>query len=217
MMRNQLISFFIGALVGIQPAYSETTITSYFGFPVTLSQDWFVVSPDLMAKYNENENPESLGIPNSVDRGTIDAIFEKVKTAQIEFYYDQRYVKSEFQNHISVQLTEPVNFTTIEKAKSWTTSECDSLPNQLFELYREAPEIHACQLVALNRVPFFRHSYTLLSQNITITNELIPLNNEYSIVIVGGAANDDEGLERVRSTQQAILNAMTSFIYAHSQ
>jgi len=188
--------------------HADTTVLSQFGFTATLPNGWFVISPKDIANANANETAKSLGIPASVDQSVINEILAKLKNKNIEFYYDQNYIKKEYKNHISAQLSAPLIFKSLDEVKK----ECDGVPNQLKELFGEPVNLHSCQLVPSNGRPIFHHAYTVNSQNLTIINEIVPVNQKYSITFVGGSANDTDGLRRLRKAQQSLVDAVTSYL-----
>jgi len=193
--------------------WAEAPITSSFGFSAEMPDDeWFVVGPKEVAKLSQNESLDSLGVQKIPDDELLGEILEKVKSGNIEFFYDGRYIRSDFKNHVSAQLDEPLVFDSVEEMRTSFDEQCASLPEELSAMYGEAVELHSCQLAAMNERAIFHHAYTLSSQKITIINEQIPVNSNYSIIFVGGSGNDNEGLYRVRAAQQALVEAATAFL-----
>ena len=196
---------FIAALSLSQLSIADVHITSQFGFSATIPDGWFVISPQTVAKANENETTESLGISNTADPAVLEEILNHVKGGNIEFYYDSRYLSKDFKNHVSAQLGPPLQFISLEEVND----ECQSLPSQLKQLFGEAVQLHSCQLVKANGWPVFHHAYTVASQNLTVINETVHVNQDYSVIFVGGSANDSDGLRRVRAAQQSLIDAIT--------
>ena len=188
--------------------YADNNISSQFGFSATLPNGWFVLSPKKAAAANSNETSKSLGIPSSVNQSVIKDILANIKSENIEFYYDENYINKEYKNHISAQLSAPLNFKSIDDANN----ECKGVPQQLKQLFGEPVKLHSCQLIPSNGRPVFHHAYTVNSQNLTIINEVVAVNNKYSIAFVGGSANDTNGLHRLRKAQQLLVDAVTSYL-----
>ena len=199
---------FILSLIFTQVSYAETKLTSQFGFSATVQDGWFVLSPQKMAEANKNETAKSLGIPDTVDSQVLNEILESVKGGNIEFYYDKNYIDKVYKNHVSAQLSAPLQFSSMDEV----TKECESMPAQLNELFGEKVNLLSCQFFSSNGRAVFHHAYTVVSQDLTIIQETIPVNQNYSIVFVGGSANDVEGLNRVRAAQQSLVDSVTSYL-----
>lgn len=195
---------FTSALLLSQLSFADVQVTSQFGFSATVPDGWFVLSPQNIAKANKDETVKSLGISGSADPAVLDDILNHVKGGNIEFYYDSQYVNKEFKNNVSVQLGPPLQFNSMEEVNQ----ECESLPRQLKQLFGEPVKLHSCQLVKANGWPVFHHAYTVASQNLTIINETVHVNQDYSVIFVGGSANNTDGLHRVRAAQQSLIDAI---------
>ena len=188
--------------------YADTTIVSQFGFSAKLPTGWFVLSPKKAANANANETAKSLGIPKSVDQSVVNDILTKVKDKNIEFYYDQNYINKEYKNNISVQLVAPLSFKSVDEANE----ACKGMPLELKKVFGVPVKLHSCQLIPSNGRAVFHHTYTVSSLNMTIINEVVVVNNKYSIAFVGGSANDIKGLHRLRKAQQILVDAVTSYL-----
>ena len=202
------LHIFILSLIFSQASYAETKLTSQFGFSATLQDGWFVLSPQKIAEANKNETAKSLGIQDTVDSMVLNEILESVKGGNIEFYYDKNYIDKEYKNHVSVQLSAPLQFSSMDEV----TKECEAIPDQLNKLFGEKIDFLSCQLLPSNGRAVFYHAYTVVSQSLTIIQETIPVNQNYSIVFVGGSANNIEGLHRVRAAQQSLVDSVTSYL-----
>ena len=199
---------FILSLIFTQVSYAETKLESQFGFSATVQDGWFVLSPQKMADANKNETANSLGISDTVDSRVLNEILESVKGGNIEFYYDKNYINKEYKNHVSAQLSAPLQFRSMDEV----TKECEAMPAKLNKLFGEKVNFLSCQLVPSNGRAVFHYAYTVVSQGLTIIQETIPVNQNYSIVFVGGSANDVEGLHRVRAAQQSLVDSVTSYL-----
>ncbi len=191
---------------------ASNNIVSHFGFSTDMPEGWFVISPKKFAQYNQKETLESLGIPDKMDKPTLDALFDKAKDGNIEFYYDNLYFNELNKNHVSVQLSTPMIFKNIEELKSSVEEECKKAPKSLSELYGETVNLLSCQLVPSNGFAVIHHAYVVPSLGLTIINETVPINKKYSIVFVGGSGNDHAGLIRMREAQQSLIDSLTSFM-----
>lgn len=178
-----------------------------------MEEGWFVLSPNKVAEANENETAKSLGMPEKVDQEMFSEILTRVKSENVEFNYDVNYIDKEYKNHVSAQIGEPLLFESMDKVNN----ECEGMPESLKELFGEPVELHSCRITSLNERPIFQHVYTVPSYNLTIINEIVPVNQRYSIMFVGGSANDMDGLKRVRAMQDALLHAVTNFLKAQME
>ena len=147
-------------------------------------------------------------MPSSVNAEVLNEVFKNVMGGNVEFFYDQNYILNEFKNHVSVQLSEPLQFSSMEEV----TEECESLPSELNEVFGEEVEVISCQVAPSNSWLVFHHAYTLTSQGVTIISEAVRVNQEYSLLFVGGSGNDLDGLHRVRSAQQSLIDALTEYL-----
>lgn len=208
--RTLLISFLSFFSVNV---WAEASITSSFGFSAEMPDDeWFVLGPKEVAKANENESLDSLGVHQIPDNELLNEILGKIKSGNIEFFYDGKYIRSDYKNHVSAQLSEPLVFNSVEEMKAIFDEQCASLPKDLSAMFGETVTVHSCQLMPMNGRAVFHHAYTLPSQKVTIINEQIPVNSRYSLIFVGGSGNDTDGLHRVRAAQQALVEAATAFL-----
>lgn len=193
--------------------WAEASVTSSFGFSAEMPDDeWFVLGPKEVAKANSGETLESLGVQKIPDQELLEALFEKVKSGNIEFFYDGKYIASDYKNHVSAQLSAPLVFDSVEEMQAEWDKQCASLPDDLGEMFGETVRLHSCQLLPMNGRAVFHHAYTLTSQGITIINEQIPVNSQYSMMFVGGSGNGNEGLQRVRAAQQALVESATGYL-----
>lgn len=193
--------------------WAEASVTSSFGFSAEMPDDeWFVLGPKEVAEANSGESLESLGVPKIPDQELLEALFEKVRSGNIEFFYDGKYIASDYKNHVSAQLSAPLVFNSVEEMKTGWDEQCASLPEELGEMFGEPVKIHSCQLLPMNGRAVFHHAYTLTTQGITIINEQFPVNSQYSMMFVGGSGNDNEGLQRVRAAQQALVESATAYL-----
>lgn len=199
------IFVFAAALSLCHLSFADVHVTSQFGFSATMPDGWFVVSPQTIAKANKTETAESLGITSSADPAILDGILNHVKGGNIEFFYDNKYLNEEFKNHVSVQLGPPLHFNSLSEV----SDECEALPGQLNQVFGEPVNLHSCQLVKANGWPVFHHAYTVASQSLTVINETVHVNQHYSVIFVGGSANDTDGLHRVRAAQRSLIDAIT--------
>lgn len=164
------------------------------------------MSPKKLADANKDETLETLGISETVDKNAFDEILEKVKSGNIEFYYDKKYFHKEFKNNISVQISSPLVFTSMQEVNQ----ACEGIPAELEKIFGEPVKLHSCKYVKLNGWPVFHHAYSVPSQNLTIINENVHVNKQYSIMFVGGSGNGMEGLHRSRAVQQTLIESVIS-------
>lgn len=183
---------------------AEVNVTSQFGFSATLPEGWFVVSPNAIAEMNQQQTLESLGIAEFAEPTTLNEILAKVKGGNVEFFYDKRYLNALNKNHISLQLGQPMGVRSVEEAEA----ECKNVPAYLDDLFGEPVDLLSCRLVSMNGWPVFHHAYTIPSQSITVINEMVHVNQQYSLIFVGGAGSDMEGVGRMRAAQQALIEAV---------
>ncbi len=195
----------IGSLCLALTVQAQTVVQSRFGFSVELPKDWFMLDSASLAKASQDVNdPRVLNTTNSAAVRELNSMLERVKSGDTEAFYDNLYLNKEYKNHITVQKNAPFQITSVQQVKS----ECDALPNELKRLFGQGIRVLSCQLGATNGRPVFHYAYRL-PQGITIIQENTPVNSEYSVVFVGGSGNDQEGLRRLRATQQLLLNGLT--------
>lgn len=203
---------FVSALLLSQLSFAEVRVTSQFGFSANLPDGWFVISPRTIAKANKNETAQSLGISGSVESAVLDEILDRVKGGNIEFYYDNKYVRKDFKNHVSAQLGPPLQFNSMQEV----SEQCKALPAELNQLFGESVSLISCQLINAGGWPVFHHAYTVESQSLTIINETVHVNQNYSMIFVGGSGNGADGLHRVRAAQQALIEAIINHLKGQS-
>ncbi len=200
----------IGSLCLALTVQAQTVVQSRFGFSVELPKDWFMLDSASLAKASQDVNdPRVLNTTNSAAVRELNSMLERVKSGDTEAFYDNLYLNKEYKNHITVQKNAPFQITSVQQVKS----ECDALPNELKRLFGQGIRVLSCQLGATNGRPVFHYAYRL-PQGITIIQENTPVNSEYSVVFVGGSGNDQEGLRRLRATQQLLLNGLTQALSA---
>lgn len=193
-------------------SFADVKITSQFGFSANIPDGWFVISPQTIAKANKKETPQSLGLSSSADPVVIEDILNRVKGGNIEFYYDNKYLSKEFKNHVSAQLGPPLQFSSMQDV----SEQCAALPAELNQLFGEPVDLISCQLINADGWPVFHHAYTVKSQSLTIINETVHVNQDYSLIFVGGSGNDIAGLHRVRAAQQSLIEAITTYLKLQS-
>lgn len=192
-------------------------ITSQFGFPTNIPEGWFVIGAKKFDRYSAKESLESLGIPDNIDKTTLETLLNNAKNGKIEFYYDNLYLNKKNKNIVSVELSSPIVFKDTNELKNIMEKECKLIPKSLSELYGEPLKLLACQLLMSNGLPVFHHAYTVPSLGITIINETVPVNKKFSIAFVGGSGNDQAGLVRLRKTQLSLIDSLTSFMKKSSK
>lgn len=202
----------LSALLASQLSFADVKVTSQFGFSAKIPDGWFVISPQTIAKANKNETVQSLGVSGSVDPAVLDDMLDRVKGGNIEFYYDNKYVHNNFKNHVSAQLGPPLQFTSMQEV----SEQCKALPAELNQLFGEPVSLISCQLVNAGGWPVFHHAYTVESQNLTVINETVHVNQDYSVIFVGGSGNDIAGLHRVRAAQQSLVEAIITHLKGRS-
>jgi len=199
--------FLIPLLLVSQISLAGTKVTSQFGFTAVLPDDWFLINSKKLSVANKNETIESLGLQGSVDKEVLNGILNKVKSGNIEFYYDKKYFNKDFKNNISAQLSAPLLFNSMDDVKQ----ACKDMPGELKKVFGGPVNLHSCKYLKVNGWPVFHHAYTVPSQNVTIINENVYVNKKYSIIFVGGSGNGIEGLHRARAAQQALIESIVKF------
>lgn len=184
---------------------AQTIVESQFGFKAQLPEDWFMLDSDSIAQATKDvDDSRVLNNTNAQAQKELKDMLKRVKSGEMEAFYDEQYLDSEYRNHITVQKGPPLQITSMQQVKS----ECDSLPSELKRLFGQGVRVLSCQLGGTNGRPVFHYAYRLPT-GITIIQENTPINSEYSVILVGGSGNDREGLRRVRATQQELLNGLT--------
>jgi len=192
------------------PPEGPKTYTSYFGFTVQLSGEWLPLSPSQVAAANAEESLRSLGIDTTVDQGTLNSILQRVKTGQVEFYFDRRTVGSDAQNSISAQLMPERDQLT----EALVEEMCKGMPSQLSALFGGAvPEVKACGLRRANTVGYVSYEYIVSALSYHVLQDEIPFNGS-TLVVVGGTL-DAGAVGRMTETQQAIVSGATKFVAEH--
>lgn len=213
MRLNKIFILFLFISVSVSFLKADNEIKSYFGFTSNMPEDWFVFSPDKVKKYNENETIESLGLSTSADRKKLEEILTRVKSGNIEFYYDRKYLNDEIKNNVTVQLSEPIVFHSIEELKNGMDKECKRLPESLKNTFKEEVKINMCKATIFNGHAILHHSYVVPSQNVFIINEQMPINGKYSILFVSGSnVKDINGVKRVREAQNQLIIGFTKYL-----
>ena len=205
-------ALFVSAMLLSTLSFADVTITSQFGYSADLPDGWFVISPQKIAKANKNETAQSLGLSDSADPAVLDEILNRVKGGNIEFYYDNKYINTSFKNHVSAQIGPPLRFSSMQEV----SEQCTALPAELNQLFGEPVTLISCQLFNAGGWPVFHHAYTVESQSLTIINETVHVNEDYSMIFVGGSGNDIAGLHRVRAAQQSLIEAITTYLKLQS-
>jgi hypothetical protein len=192
---------------GAAPPEGPKTYTSYFGFTVQLSGGWLPLSPSQIASANAEESLRSLGIDTKWDQGNLSSILERVKTGEVEFYFDRQTVGSEFQNNISAQLMPGRGLLT----EDLVSQMCKDIPAQLPALFGGAPvELRGCGLRRANDIAYVSYEYSVPAHSYHVLQDELPFVNDSTLVVVGGTL-DSGALPRINEAQRAIVSGATKF------
>jgi len=194
-----LLSAFVSVNVNAQEFRSS------FGFPFELSKDWLVVTPKDASAQFEAETLKSLHM-EAGDQDNAEAILERVKAGNVEFYFDKKYSKKNFTNNISAQLLPGVQIQTIDNVKAT----CTSLPKELQLLHGDVVLIKKCALSKSNGIQYIAYEYSLSRMDVAIVQREIPYLSNTTLILVGGSNSD--GLRALMSAEDNIAASITKFV-----
>lgn len=173
---------------------------SNYGFSFQLPAEWLVLTPAQVQKTYQGESLKSMELAIG-DRATFEAVLQKVKAGEVEYFFDRKYSTREFKNNISVQLMPPRPETPDQIAKD----SCPSLAMSLRGLYGAEVKVTSCGIQTLAKVPFVAYEYRVPSQGVNVIQFEIPFGPKGTLILVGGS--NDAGLAHVRVAQTSIADS----------
>lgn len=185
------------------PHAVATEYTSSFGFPFELSKDWLVLTPAEVTEIYRNETLDSLSI--NADPATAQAILERVKQGEVEFYFDRKRSTKAFKNNISVQLTQG----TQEYTDSAVWDICKSLHEDLPEVFGSGVRISSCGSGEMHGIRFLVFEYVLPPQKAHVVQYEIPFVSGTTLLLVAGA--HPSALDHVRAAQTSLVDRITRY------
>lgn len=197
----------IGSCSGETPA--ETLYTSYFGFEVRLPEDWIGINPRDISAANAGESLESLKINGFADASTLESILNRVKSGEVEFYFDKTTLNDEDRDNVSAQLV-PNDWGVLTDED--IPDLCAGLPKQLTSMFNNSPvTVHTCAIARANGSAYFKVEYSVPAMSYHVVQYEIPFRNQTRLVVVGGTFKSGRRLERMRQVQEVIAEAATHF------
>lgn len=174
---------------------------SAFGYSINLPSSWIVLSPQTVKKAYKSENLSSLGL-ESVDRETALEILEKVKSGQVEFYFDKAFSTPAFKNNISVQIADG---EIIHNTKELKVT-CDAVPEELSRIFKTKIALKQCALKSFGSTKYSVVEYSGSLPGLTTIQNEFALDKNKKLVVVGGS--NDAGLAHLRVAQSALVKSI---------
>ena len=172
-----------------------------------LSDDWLIVTPETMATANNAETLKSLGLVGPGDAQNLNSILERIKSGEIEFYYERSSLNRELKNHISAQLVQHRDEVTPDDVKA----ACEEIPGQLPAVYGTEIVMGACSMETENGISFLAYEYSIPAQSVHVIQYELPFGDESTLVVVGGVV-DTGSINLVRAAQRQVIKSATDFV-----
>jgi len=208
-LRSCLFLFlpFIASCSGGIPV--ETLYTSYFGFQVRLPEDWIGMNPRDISAATAQESLASLKIDGFADASALESILNRVKSGEVEFYFDKTTLNEEDRDNVSAQLvTNDWGVLTDEHIPDL----CTDLPKQLTSMFNNSPvTVDLCTIARANGIAYFKVEYSVPAMSYHVVQYEIPFRNQTRLVVVGGTFKSGRRLQRMREVQALIAEAATDF------
>lgn len=167
---------------------------SKFGYAFQLSDDWVVLTYGELIKLAGEATPQSLGL-TGVEPTELKQTPAKVKSGQVEFYFDRKHSTQAWNNNISVQLAPARSASIAELAKT-----CPSLGAQLRGTYGPSTRMAECGRRVQSGVEYLAYEYVIATEGVTIVQYEIPYAAQGTLVIVGGS--NAQGLKDLKAAQE---------------
>jgi hypothetical protein len=142
MKRYTLVVLLI--FIAITPVYGKEYKSS-FGFTVDIPEHWLVLTKEEL-----KENPDLFDFDKkrfvNLDKDLLKSIDSKVKSGQVEFYFNQKTSDSSFADNINVikQIGKiPENNTQLREV-------CNPAPKQFSSFFGREIKVYQCKLVDIN-------------------------------------------------------------------
>ena len=132
--------------ITITPVYGKEYKSS-FGFTVDIPEHWLVLTKEEL-----KENPDLFDFDKkrfgNIDKNLLKNIDSRIKSGQVEFYFNQKTSDSSFADNINVikQIGKiPENNTQLREI-------CNSAPNQFSSYFGREIKVYQCKLVDINNL-----------------------------------------------------------------
>jgi len=201
----QRLLFAVILLASVPLGATAAEYKSSFGFTFKLSGDWLVMTPAEVSKEYEGKTLESMDL-GGVDQTMAAEILEKVKTGEVEYYFDKSSFGSEFTNNISTLLMGGGQIPTPESVKAL----CPTAKSELENVYHEPVKMTYCRYAKANGVPYLAFEYLLTKTKMTVVQREVPYLPNAKLVVVGAAKGS--GLDTVRKTTDSIAMDVTKYV-----
>ena len=144
MKRYTLVALLI--LIAMTPVYGKEYQSS-FGFTVDIPEHWLVLT-----RQELKENPDLLDFNQkrfrNIDENLLKNVESKVKSGQIEFYFNQKTSDSSFSDNINVIK----GVGKIAENNIQLREFCNSVPKQLSSYFGREIKVYQCKLVGINNL-----------------------------------------------------------------
>jgi len=195
-------------------AYAAVNLTSYMGFSVELSDDWFVIKPKEVSEANYIDKFSSLGIHEIAGENILERILKRSKNHMWEYYYDKNNLGN---NQIVVKFSRGKKFTTVEGYRLSLEESCNSYFNDFSKAEGEL-YMPSCYLQFSNGLPFSHFETRQKVINLTSVENLIPIGEDIIFMVVGEyRTNDIEGGYKVLGAQRLLVDAITKYLTSSSK
>lgn len=178
---------------------------SSFGFPFSLSGDWKVYTPQTLSKLYKDAKVNDKSLTGEAAKN-FQAILDKVKHGQVEFYFEQKYSSADFNNNISTQLSPGGVYPTSADADN----ACASLAKGAEAIQGQPVKVKSCGLKQSDGIPYMAYEYTVPGRKMTVIQREIPYLVNANLLVVGGS--NDAGADTVRKNADSIVAGVTRYL-----
>jgi hypothetical protein len=134
-------------------------------------------------------------------------ILDRVKTGQVEFYFDSSLSLPQFTNNVSVQLR-PGTQDFGQASESEVSELCASLPKGLEELWGVPVEVRGCKIVSSNGKAGLAYTYVVAANDMFIMQYELPFGTSQTALVVGGGRLNNDLMTRVVTAVHAIAQSV---------
>lgn len=144
---------FVGILYSCKHHFSKEYESNY-GFNINVPEHWLVLTPTEL-----KENPDLFDFENTdfgnIDKNLLKQIIYKIKTGNIEIYFNQNTSDLTFSNNINIlkQIGKmPTEAADVKK-------QCTELGTQLSQYFGRKINLYQCKTTTINNKTFFMSEF----------------------------------------------------------
>ena len=185
---------------------SPKTFASSFGFSVDLDTGWVLLTPDRVTDSAAALTAATLGVPD-MSQPELNEIVERIKTGQVEFYFDSVLSVPDLTNNVSVQLRDGTQDYG-PASESEISALCASMPKELEALWGTPVDVRGCKVVSSNGKAGLAYTYVIAANNMFVMQYELPFGASQTALVVGGGRLDNDVMTRVVTAVHAIAKSV---------